>query len=275
MNRTEPARHRRDYRILNHDLHDPLRAVDVHATPQQVRHLEEEGYLVREQLLTGEHLEQLRAAVDEIAAEERPRREIAASRRFGGLFVRNLLDRHPAFLEMLKFAPTLSVARAVLGPQVQVHAFVLRVTYPDQPNQETHWHFHQRVVPDPLPAFFTRPHVIDNLIYLDDLNEASGPLCLVPRSHRRDIDLPAEQFGDMAGQVVLHLPAGSCVTSHASLWHRAMPTRPHGTVRRLLILGYSPTWMKPIDAFGAGLTAPLRSSTDPETRELLGLGGYY
>jgi ectoine hydroxylase-related dioxygenase (phytanoyl-CoA dioxygenase family) len=275
MNPTEPGRHTREYRILNHDLRDPVRTVDVHATREQVRHLEAEGYLVRERLLTEEHLARLRAAADEIAAEELPGREVASSRRFGGLFVRNLLDRHPAFLEMLKFEPTLSVARAVLGPQVQVHAFVLRVSYPDQPNQETHWHFHQRVIPEPLPAFFSRPHVLDNLIYLDDLNEANGPLCVVPRSHRQDRDLPAEQFGDMPGQVVLHLPAGSCVTSHAGLWHRAMPTRPDGTVRRLLILGYSPTWMKPIDAFGSGLTAALRSSSDPETRELLGLSGYY
>jgi hypothetical protein len=72
----------------------------------------------------------------------------------------------------------------------------------------------------------------------------------------------------------LTLPAGSCVTSHSGLWHRALPTRPGGGTRRLLILGYSPTWMKQVDKPGGGLTDELAPGADAETRELLGLSGY-
>jgi ectoine hydroxylase-related dioxygenase (phytanoyl-CoA dioxygenase family) len=264
-----------DYRIRNHDMQDPRRRVEVQATAEQLDQLAREGYMVRERLISGDQLERLRSAVDELAAGAREGQDVAGSRRFGGLFVRNLLDRHPAFLEMLKFGPTLSVARAALGPQVQVHAMVMRVTYPDQPNQETHWHFHQRVIPDPLPVFFSRPQVLDNLIYLDDIDEATGPLCVVPGTHREDLDLPANQHDDKPGQKVLCVPAGSCVTAHANLWHRAMPTTPGGQVRRLIILGYSPVWMKPIDRWGGGLTDALLPDADAETRELLGLSGYY
>lgn len=262
------------YRIRNHDMADPHRTIEVHASREQLEHLATEGYMVRERLITGDHLETLRAAVDELAAGIKGKEDITI-RRFGGLFLRNLPDRHPAFLEMLKFAPTLSAARAVLGPQVQLHAMVMRVTYPDQPNQETHWHFHQRVIPDPLPVFFSRPQVLDNLIYLDDTDEATGPLCVVPGTHLRDLDLPANQYNDLPGQVVLSVPAGSCVTAHANLWHRAMPTTPAGRVRRLLIIGYSPVWMKPVDRLGGGLTDTLLPDADDETRELLGRGGYY
>jgi hypothetical protein len=64
---------------------------------------------------------------------------------------------------------------------------------------------------------------------------------------------------------------------HSNLWHLAKGMRPDGHKRRLVIITYTPTWMraapygvKPKD----GLLRPLEDSDDPEIRELLGLGGY-
>ena len=261
------------YHVNSSDPANADRPLDVQATPEQVRHLAEEGYLVRERLIQGDLLERLRSAVDEVAASAGGE-GAAGGGGFSGLFIRNLLDLHPAFLEMLRFAPMLSVARAVLGPQVQIHGAVTRVSYPNATNQGVEWHFHQRIVPPPLPAFFARTAIVDNLIYLDDVTEASGPLCVVPRTHLLDEELPTGDFGDKSGQIVLPVPAGSCVTSHSSLWHKAMPTRPGGGVRRLLIFGYSPTWMKQVDKPGGGLTDALLPGADRETRELLGLTGW-
>src|SRR5205823_11954083 len=117
----------------------------------------------------------------------------------------------------LKFPPTLSVARAVLGPQVQVRGLSARISYPDEPNQETHWHFHQRLIPDPVPPFFVRPQSLDALIYLDDADDANGPLCVVPGSHLRiHEDLSAEGYDEKPGQVTLRVPAGSRVLAHGS-----------------------------------------------------------
>lgn len=274
---TLPERHERQYRIRNHRIHlDPPRTFDVHAAPEQIAHLEQEGYLVRERLVTGDLLQTLRDAADGVEAEALKTTRPGEAGGFGGLFVRGLIDRHPAFLEtLLKFDPLLSVARAVLGPQVQIHASVLRVSYPGLQNQQVEWHFHQRVVPDPEPAFFFRPVVLDNLIYLDDINDQNGPLVVLPRTHLVNDNLPSGDFSDKPGQIAVPVPAGSVVTSHSSLWHKALPTLPGGTKRRLLILGYSPVWMKQVDKPGGGLTDALKNSPDEETRELLGLSGYY
>ncbi len=265
------------YKIRNTRFElDPPREVKVEATAEQMRQLVEEGYMVRERLVSGELLETLRAAADELAEAAGNR---GGSGSFGGLFIRNLIDLHSAFHALLKFSPTLSVARAVLGPQVQIHATVLRVAYPEVGNQQVEWHFHQRVVPDPLPPFFFRPVVLDNLIYLDDITPESGPLVVLPRTHLRDDDLPSGDHSDKPGQVTLTVPAGSCVTSHSSLWHKALPTLPGSAKRRLLILGYSPVWMKQVDrpsaGNGQGLTDTLLPDADEETRELLGVAGYY
>ena len=226
------------YHVRNEHQDAPPRVVDVQASRAQIQQFADEGYFVRERMIDSELLENLRNAVDDIENEERDKQNKGGQGGFGGLFVRNLLDRHPAFLEMLNYEPTLSVARALLGPQVQVHAFVMRVAYPGE-GQQVEWHFHQRVVPEPIPPFFNRPVVVDNLIYLDDTTLDNGPLVVLPRTHLHDNDLYSGDYGDKDGQIVLNLPAGSCVTSHSSLWHRAMMTQPTGTRRRLLILAYS------------------------------------
>jgi ectoine hydroxylase-related dioxygenase (phytanoyl-CoA dioxygenase family) len=268
------------YRLRNHDLADPTRAVEVHASPEEINAFARDGYLVRERLFHGEQLERGAEALDAIVAVESrdPGAERGTSRSFGGLFLRHLMDKHQDFLDLLRYQPLLSVARAMLGPQVQVRGLSARVIHPGLPGQETHWHFHQRLIPDPVPPFFSRPQTIDALIYIDDADDRNGPLLVVPGSHERtDEDLAAGEYDDLPGQVTLRLPAGSVAMCHGALWHRAMPNTADGTVRRLLLLGYGPTWMKQ-SIYGTrpenGLTTRLLETADAETRELLGVAGY-
>jgi ectoine hydroxylase-related dioxygenase (phytanoyl-CoA dioxygenase family) len=271
-------RHLVTYRVRRNSLKEPVRRVEVHASPAEIQRLVEDGYFVREALLSAEHVGRLSEALDQVAAAEGGEQKSSQRRTFGGYIMRHLMDKHPAFLELLRFPPTLSVARAVLGPLVQVRGFSARISYPNQANQETHWHFHQPLIPEPLPPFFSRPQTLDALIYLDDANDVNGPLCVVPGSHQWiHEDLPREDWSEMPGQVILRPSAGSCVFAHGALWHRALLTRPEGSIRRLLIVGYGPTWMKP-SIFGQkpqdGLTAGLLEDADEETLELLGLSGY-
>jgi ectoine hydroxylase-related dioxygenase (phytanoyl-CoA dioxygenase family) len=265
------------YKIRNHDLENPFREIDVHAAPEELQQFARDGYLVRHDVLSPAQLQRMRDAVDEIAAQD-ARQEVGNSRRFGGHFLRHLLDKHEAFHDLIHFPPLLSVARAMLGPQIQIRGLTARISFPDQPNQETHWHFHQRLIPDPQPPFFSRPHTIDCLIYLNDADEANGPLCVVPGSHQWiERDLPDNDWSDKPGQQTLRVPAGTAVMCHGALWHRALPTTPEGAVRRLLILGYGACWLRPSiygDKPENGLTQKLLENADAETRELLGAGGW-
>lgn len=103
---------------------------------------------------------------------------------------------------------------------------------------------------------------------------------MIPGSHCwNDRDLPANTFDTKPDQVVLQLSAGSCVLASGSLWHRALPTLPGSTIRRLLLWGYGPTWsktsiygVKPVDGLTDRVLA--QPDLDEETRELLGVSGY-
>ena len=273
-----PGRYTLTQRVRDHDKNFPTRQTEVLASREEIAALVRDGYLIRECLLPSREIATLRAAMDETVAGD-TNLETMGGKAFGGIFIRHLMDKHPAFLGLLKFAPTLSIARAVFGPYVQNRGLTGRVVYPDSPNTATEWHFHQRLIPDPMPPWLMRPQTLDVLLYLDDITDVSGPLCVVPGSHNwLEVDMPAHNHGDLPGQKIIKVPAGSVVLCHGALWHRALPTQPNAPVRRLLLWSYGPGWGKQA-IYGVkpknGLTQQLLAERpDEETRELLGTAGF-
>jgi hypothetical protein len=231
-----------------------------------------DGFAVRDALVPAPMLAELREACDRIEAQAGPP---LASGGFGGLFVRRIVDRHPVFLDLARWEPLLSLSRALLGPQLQLHASVMRISYPRLASQSVEWHYHQRCVPRPLPPWFTRPHAIDHLIYLDGLDDDTGPLVVMPGSHGRDERLPSGDQGDKPGQAVVRCAPGGVVSCHASLWHRALAPEPTGPKRRMLIIAHSAVWVKPSDPVGGGCGEAWITASDAESLELAGRAGFY
>ena len=272
-------RHKIAYQVLNRheDLHYPPE-FEVHATPEELQDFAASGYLIRKRLFQGEALTRLQEATDTLEAAEWDRhRKNRPKDRSWGIILRNLMDKDPVFLELLKYSPVLSVCRAMMGPLVRLRGLTARISFPGAEVQETNWHQHMRVVSKPLPPWFSQPHAIDALIYLDDIDDDTGPVCIVPGSHTWLDRHPDHQiFESIKGEKVLRVPAGSVVMIHGNLWHRAMPTL--RKKRRMLILGYTPTWLRKSPHGGPtpadGLTAKLLQDCDEETKELLGIGGY-
>ncbi len=252
--------------------------IEVHATPEELRVFAESGYLVRESLVVGQGLQRLRDALDRLEERESEKRDAGASKKQGwGYIPRHLMDKDEAFLELLKFQPVLSIARAMMGPLVRLRGLSARISYPDEGRrQQTPWHQHLRVVPNPLPPWFSRPHCIDALIYLDDLNADTGSVAVVPGSHNWLDREPPDTFEPIEGEVDVCVPAGGCVMIHGNLWHRGLPTL--NSKRRVLILSYTPTWLRKSPHGGPqpenGLTKAFLEDADFEEQMLLGVGGY-
>lgn len=265
-----------DYEINNFNLKQTKRPVLVQATPDELTALAKDGFLHRKRLIDDDLLEAFRTAVDRLTEIEmkHPDREFYAG---NALFIRYLMDKDSAFGPLLRFSPILSVVRAMLGPQVQLMDLVARVTFLDSPHQRLMWHIHNRVVPQPLPPFFAHPHGLDAIIYLDDATEANGPLCVLPGSHTEiHRKIPFGDYDDQHGQLAVPASAGDCIFSHSNIWHRVLPSSKAfpGERRRVLLMGFMPSWFKQDFPKGIRPTTKLcdemRRSTDPEVRELLG-----
>ena len=180
------------YNVMREHLGDApmVREVDVHATPEELDSLDRDGYLVRERVIEGEWLESLRSAIDRMAEAEwpeiRPYSEDNLPERSWGAILRHLLDKDATFHELIAWPPALSVARAMMGPLalVRVRGMHARITFAGEEPQDIPWHQHLRVVSEPLPPWFSQPHAIDCLIYLDELSDETGALSVIPGSHR-------------------------------------------------------------------------------------------
>jgi ectoine hydroxylase-related dioxygenase (phytanoyl-CoA dioxygenase family) len=276
------SNHTVHYEVLNNwgDKGFPDRdwEIDVHASPEELKNFEKTGYLIKEGVFTGQALERLRDAMDRLEKREYvvpppP----STDKRSWGRVPRHLMDKEQAFLDLLKFQPTLSIARAMMGPLVRLRGLSGRISYPNNEVQETPWHIHLRTFSRPLPPWFSRPHCIDSLIYLDDLDDETGPVAVVPGSHEWiDREPPEKCYEPVEGEKPICVKAGSAVMIHGNLWHRAMPTR--GRKRRMLILSYTPSWLRKSPHGGPqpedGLTKSFLENADAEERMLLGMGGY-
>ena len=272
-------RHKISYEVLNrHETLHTSTEFEVHATPEELQEFATSGYLVRERLFQGEALTRLQDALGSLEAAEWDRhRKNPPKDRSWGIILRHLMDKDSVFLELLKYEPVLSVCRAMMGPLVRLRGLTARISFPGAEVQETNWHQHMRVISKPLPPWFSQPHAIDALIYLDDLDDDTGPVCLMPGSHTWLDRHPDHQvFESIEDEKILRVPAGSVVMIHSNLWHRAMPTL--DKKRRMLILGYTPTWLRKSPHGGPsptdGLTQDLLQNCDEESKELLGIGGY-
>ena len=242
--RQSQPRHVVNYRILDAKRALPKRRVTVCASADEIKHLVERGFLVRRRLLSPSQVIRFRSALAEVMARAETEERDSLDGCFGSPYLRHLVDKHKAFLGLFKLRSTLSIARAVLGPQVKFEEVTARVTDLSAQSSSTPWHIHLRVVPDPLPPFFVYPHAIDCLLYLDHVDEDSGALCILPGSHRLISETyPNDDFGNKPGQQILPLKAGDCLVMHPNLWHRALPSLRQSGLRRIVIFGYFPSWL--------------------------------
>lgn len=233
-----------NYRILDAKQALPKRRVTVHASRDEIGQLVEEGYLVRRSLVSQPQIMRFRSAVAEVLAHREKDEPDSLDFCFGSPYLRYLIDKHKEFLSLFKLRSTLSIAQAVLGPQVRFEEVTARVTDLSTQSSSTPWHIHLRVVPEPLPPFFAYPHAIDCLLYLDRVEEDSGSLCVLPGSHRSTSDTyAADDFDTKADEQILTFNAGDCLVMHANLWHRALPSQRQSGLRRIVIFGYSPSWL--------------------------------
>jgi hypothetical protein len=198
---------------------------------------------------------------------------------FPGQYIRDPHKIDPRLLTVpLLDYPLADTARAVLGPRIVLRNSNIRITHPGS-GDSTIWHTDYRPHVSPPPRLGAVPAVITALIYLDPADEQTGPLCVVPGTHRAPGQPPAT-IDPLAGcDDQVRLP-GQVIVMNAALWHRGGANTSPCRTRRLITLQLSTIFMAthsfaatPPSAAYTRLAEQARSAADEPLLELLGMGG--
>ena len=196
-----------------------------------VQELLSQGYTLFHGLVAPERLERLRAALDQVHAEEAhvPRQSAEA----GCLRGYNLIRRHALFREALQQPEIVGLAEAVLGPTCILHSFESRSALPGGGRQSLH---------RDMPWVPDTPLSVNVVWMLDDFTEESGATRVVPGSHRRP-DGP-ERDRIYPDEVLALAPAGTLLAFSSHTWHGGGPNRTE-RLRRAFHVHYCRSWVKP------------------------------
>src|SRR3990170_3025828 len=222
-------------------------------TDQQIETYRRDGYLVIPRLIQGEQLAELRDLTDRIVAEAcgvaandelydlEPTHSAALPR------VRRLkpaIFKRYAFFHALARDPKItSILAQLLGPAIRQHGTKLNMKAAGY-GSPVEWHQDWAFYPH------TNDDVLATGLYLDDCDEANGPLMVVPRSHKGPVwDHHADGYFcgamdpdacavDFASARPLTGPAGSMTIHHVRAVHGSALNRSN-RMRQLLLHEYA------------------------------------
>jgi hypothetical protein len=190
----------------------------------------------------------------------------------------NMLERAPHLMWPAVAHPDiLDFMEAVVGPFVQLDNLTL-AAFPPISKQEASgkvsgWH---RDRWGRMPnGTYERPLAMNAICYLQDLNDAYGPLRIVPQSHIQPVAVPKEaQTQPHPDEELIHLKAGDVILTHNALLHSGTPNT-SGKKRYFFSVYYNISWLKYTDTFDGPncrqLIAWARRRKDHRALRLLGV----
>lgn len=206
---------------------------------RQREHYFETGYLLLPAFVSAEWLARLRRVTDEFVAESaawtrsddkfdlEPGHTAAAPR------LRRLtqpVEHHELYWEFASRGPIVDVAEDLLGPDVKFHHSKLNFKWGGG-GAEVKWHQDIQFYPH------TNYSVLAIGLYLDDVDDAMGPMGIVPGSHNDELfnlyDVEDRWVGAIDAKDLPRVPldsavylkgrAGSVTVHHARAVHGSMP----------------------------------------------------
>ena len=241
--------------------------VDQELLEQQQREFDEFGYLILQDVLPQTKVDQLLEVIEEI----RPILETHEQRNTvrGGLNIRPVIDKHPAFMELLIWPGSFAAVVKLLGhSSIQLMQSNLIEADPSTENRVTGWHNDGGVPTIAVNGIRAFGSLKVGYFLRDVMDQNMGSLMVVPGSHRMQGAPPFPRHAvDPVGAVQLKLKAGDAVVFHQGLWHAAAPNL--SAQRRVaLYYGYGYRVLRPVDY--QRMPPHVLADCTPIERQLLG-----
>jgi ectoine hydroxylase-related dioxygenase (phytanoyl-CoA dioxygenase family) len=221
-------------------------------TEAQLARLDEDGFVVVEDVFTPEQCALMASEFDRLHRAEGARGGHEVHIEPGAPRVSNIFNKSTAYDVCLTAAPILDAAQRLLG-EIKVHGANLRDPLPGQGHQALHCD-----VPKRFPDDWW---IINAMVLIDPMTADNGPTRIVPGSHRwQPINVPEVNTADWEpqpptaaelaripadleapypGEAFAQGPAGAVVICNGHLWHSGTTNR-SGARRRMLHL----TWTR-------------------------------
>ena len=208
--------------------------------PEQIRHLEVEGYLVLPAILTSDVIASLKS---ELAEVEMTHTSYSVNQTRASVQPQ-WTSRTAA--ELIGYPPMIEFLTDLMGPEIVFTRGFFQRSLPGCPGIS----MHTDGQPHGSSLFGYEGsclRLLRVLYYLDDLTPDRAPFRLIPRSHisfHADAS-PYVRYKSHPEEVTLVVPAGSAVLIPSLTIHGSHPNN-DSRPRELLQLGYRPAWSGPI-----------------------------
>lgn len=208
--------------------------------PEQIRHLEVEGYVVFPGILTPDRIERIKG---EMADAEMYHTDYSDQQTRA---VTQPQWHSRAVAELIGYPPMVEFLAELMGPDIVFTRGFFQRTQPGCPGISMHTDG-QPHGSDLFGYEGSCPRLLRVLYYLDELTPERAPFRLIPRSHLsyHAEASPYVRYKSHPEEITLVVPAGSAVLVPSMLLHGSHPNRA-AEPRELVQLGYRPAWAGPI-----------------------------
>ena len=242
-------------------------------TPEQmVRYkaeLEEQGYTLVEGALPREKIDELRAKLVELAADEIASGTDYVYENGSNQRVWVLLNKGAIFEDLVQNEVVLELVGHLLGPGFLLSNVNANIAGPG--GKPMFLHSDTDYVPAPFPPY---PLVTNAMWFLDDFTPENGATRIVPMSHKL---LHPPDYARRYDTVPVTGPRGTVMVFHGALWHQTGANVTQAEKRHGILTYYCRPFMRQQENFFQSLEPEVLERATPTLRRLLGyemwLGG--
>jgi ectoine hydroxylase-related dioxygenase (phytanoyl-CoA dioxygenase family) len=188
-------------------------------TEFEKRQLDDQGYLVIENLMGDALLAQVRRRVDELFEQEGERAGGEFKQEPGSRRLANLVDKGEVFERVIETPRVLECMQHVLGPAFKLSSLNVRSADPNNHSSQP-LHADSGAVADEGGYW-----VCNSVWMLDDFTLENGATRMVPGSHRWGRAPAADLSGPHPDEILLTGRAGDVVIMNAHMWHGGTANR--------------------------------------------------
>ncbi|PQA85513.1 phytanoyl-CoA dioxygenase family protein [Hyphococcus luteus] len=236
-----------------------------------------EGYLIFKNVLSGEQLAAIKAALAPYLDQNVRGRNEFEGRESNRVYA--MLAKSPVFADLVTHPLAMAFAEADLGPDCLLSACLAINLHPGETAQP--WHFDDSHCGWPRP----RPSLgVSTFWAITDTMETNGATEILPGSHlwaedhiegaiaEDDFSKTGKREGDPGFRpdaVKAVMPAGSLMVAKGTLWHRG-GANVSDQDRLLITPQYCPGWTRPLENMSLAVPPAIARTLPVRAQELLG-----